>query len=230
MDGQNNGETKTSRRWFTVERALLTAVLLLQVGILLRTGRSRETPPEPPARTGNVSEAGTPRRSFYAAVPGREEPVRYVRHQEADRDTAAYQHAQRMMSEMDRMLDVTFDELERVGAWSRFDYGWDSVAVSPACDLRDRNGFYEVAMSLPEASPAGLQVLLENQILTIRFDVAGVHPATGQQTSQGYEQRIRLPGPVADAGKALATLTNGILRVSIPKGAYTSAAPALRLF
>lgn len=223
-------ETKTSRRWFTVERALLTAVLILQVGILLRTGPSHETPPEPPDRRGNLSDGGSPRRPFSPAIAGRGDAIRYAQHRVADPDVEAFRDAQRMLNEMDWMFDVAFDELERAGAWSKFDYGWDHVAVSPACDLRDRNGFYEVAMSLPEALPAGLQVLLDNQMLTIRFDAAGVHPVSGQHMKQGYEQRIRLPGPVAEAGKAMATLTNGILRVSIPKGTSAASAPMIRLF
>ncbi len=230
MNEGDNKEEKTPRRWFTVERVLLTAVLILQVGILLRIGRSHETTPEPQGRTGLLSGPESPRRSLPVSAPAGAISGRHASHRVEDHDIAAYRSAQRMFDEMDRMVNVTFDELERLGAWSGFDHGWDRVAVSPACDLRDRNGFYEVAMSLPEVSPSGLEVLLDNQILTIRFDASGTHPFSGQRASGAFEQRIRLPGPVADVDRAVAKLTNGILRVSIPKGAQTATTPVLRLF
>jgi len=110
----------------------------------------------------------------------------------------------------------------------QFNLGWDRLRASPTLDMRHTESGYLVTFSIPGVHADDLGVLLDGRVLTVRaWCAAPGYPGGGQR----YERRILLPGPVGAAEEAQAQLTNGLLRVHVPKG--TGSDPrrmVLRLF
>ena len=107
--------------------------------------------------------------------------------------------------------------------------GWkDALAPTPAVDLVERDGEYEVQAELPGMTIADVEVTLSDGMLTIKGeksterkeDKAGYHM---QERSFGqFRRALQVPHGV-DADKVTAVLEHGILKVTLPKTAEAKA-------
>lgn len=196
-----------------VDRLLLLAVLATQVLILvqLRSGGIRhDTERHPHAADRAEPRAET---SFLKPVPSPQSMVA--------------EELGAMMASADAMMADAVKSAARLKSAVHFRQGWDVLGASPTMDMRDADGGYVVTFSLPGARDVGVE--LEGRVLTVRA-ICGAGGRTGHH---GYERRVLLPGPVGSADQAQASLTNGILRIHVPKGSPASlhGSPAsMRLF
>jgi HSP20 family molecular chaperone IbpA len=120
---------------------------------------------------------------------------------------------QRFDSPLKHMIERAFNDIERLEDLMDFDKGWPVLRPSPAMDMRDDENHYLVAFSVPGLDAPELTVVLEGRLLTI----SGESQARDHHQSISFTKRVWLPGPVAHAKQAQARLTNGILRVMVPK-------------
>lgn len=127
---------------------------------------------------------------------------------------SAYADPGIMRARMDRALAGVMADFERLESVLSFDEGWSMLRSCPAVDMRDAAERYVVTMSLPEIDRDRLAVTLDGRLLTVATRDGG----TFRTAAHRFEHRILLPGTVQAAG-ATAFLTNGILRVEIPKAA-----------
>ena len=131
-----------------------------------------------------------------------------------------------MHSRMDRLMQHTMRDIARFERLIDVDDRWESLAFSPALDMREQDDAYIVVCTLPGASRSDIVVLLEGRLLTLH---APVHAPDRSGTVLGrFEQRVQIPGPVAAAEDVIAYMTNGILRVIVPKGHATETTPVRR--
>jgi len=198
----NDNITKSGlRKWLTVERLLLCIILLLQATILLSLWK-----------WVGLSESRQVQGKTFATKTG---PTRDMIQVPMPAHLTHLQEASRMFDEMDQLFQGTIGDFGRIGPFVDLDNGWDSIMASPAMDMKEKDNRYVVVFSLPGIRSSDVRVSLEGQILTVYTDVRsmdgnGEHIAT-------FERAVQLPGPVADAHLADATLTNGVLRISVPK-------------
>lgn len=114
------------------------------------------------------------------------------------------------------MMAGAMEKVARLNSAVQFLRGWEMLNASPSLDMRDTDGGYLVTFSIPDVQPDGLGVMLDGRVLTVRAQCGGTPALPG--SLRCYERRVLLPGPVGASGDAQAHLTNGILRVLIPKG------------
>jgi len=191
---------RTHHRW--LERTLLLAVLAMQVAVfwqlraVMRAGR----PAEP--LVGNaVAEVAAP------------EPAERLLPEQAELPAEA---VPRFPTAQVMAMDAMMESMARLHSAVQFNRGWDRLQASPTLDMRDTENGYLVTFSIPGVNADDLGVLLDGRVLTVRAWC----PADGAGGGgHRYERRILLPGPVGEAGEAQAHLTNGVLRVHVPKGA-----------
>ena len=227
-------EKEASRKPFTLNRVLLLAIMILQVVILVLLYRNHDLPrttrpplirdPEAAIRPPPLEPAG------YRA-PARATPITHAPHamsapwlDEPDWSfpwPVAGGPAQEMHAHMDRMLRQ-FSEMARV---LDSDTGWNALMTSPTMDMRDQGESYVLDFSLPGIDASEIEVSLEGRLLTVYTSVDAQAPS-GRSFSR-FERKVLLPGPVQTAGSARAMLTNGVLKVIIPKTleAETNAGP-----
>ena len=95
---------------------------------------------------------------------------------------------------------------------------------APAADIREEEDRYVVSADIPGVDPKDIEVTLENGVLTIR----GERSQETKEESEKYRRVERVRGTfmrrfslpdTADAEKVSAASKNGVLEVSIPKGA-----------
>jgi len=208
VETEDNTIKNSPKKWLTVERVLLCIILLLQTTILFslwRDGQERESKP--------VVSDSRPGQGTSSLTKSR--PVHDVVRVPMPARLAHLQAASRMFDEMDQMFQGTIGDFGRMGPFVDLDSGWDSIMASPAMDMKEKDNRYVVVFSLPGVRSSDVRVSLEGRMLTVYTDVRsmdgyGEHIAT-------FERAVQLPGPVADAQLAEATLTNGVLRISVPK-------------
>jgi HSP20 family molecular chaperone IbpA len=183
------------RSWFSVERLLLGAILCLQLviawglfGPQSKLDRDAERPVVDPIK-GSHNELKAGVQA--ARLPARE-PFR----------------------EMDAIFADALEDMARLRSAMHIDEGWERLGASPAMDMRDDDNNYEVSFSIPGANPGDIDVSLDGRVLTVEAaSRSPYHPHI-----QHYKRRVLLPGPVGGVDGAYASITNGILRVHIPKG------------
>jgi HSP20 family molecular chaperone IbpA len=196
-------------RW--IERALLVAVLAMQVAVfwqlrLVMHGRGRDQGSggggiDAPELAPSEAAAADVQRPGSGSAP---------------------------ISMMDAFMADAIENMARLQSAVHFNRGWDRLQASPTLDMRDTGNGYLVTCSIPGGHTEDLGVLLEGRVLTVRaWCPSTQHPQGGQR----YERRILLPGPVGSVDEAQAHLTNGLLRVHVPKGAeQESRRVIIRLF
>ena len=122
-------------------------------------------------------------------------------------------HDRRHGFPLERVIEQAFRDMERLDDLKNFDKVWPVLRPSPAMDMRDDEDHYLVAFSVPGLDAPELTVTLNGRLLTI----SGESQARDQYQSVTFSKRVWLPGPVQHAKQAQARLTNGILRVMVPK-------------
>lgn len=127
----------------------------------------------------------------------------------------------RMQRTIDRMFAESFN---RFGRSPRFESLIEPVGFSPKMDVVDREDHYRVTVDLPGADEAGVEVTLEDRVLTIKGERV---QTVKEQDEEGrflrrerrvgkFARSIALPGPVDPAGMKTSQ-EEGILTIEIPK-------------
>ena len=117
-----------------------------------------------------------------------------------------------------RELEQLFDN---VGGTQGEASGGGSI-VAPRMDISEDDRAFKVVAEMPGARPEDVEVLVEDDLLTIRAERTQERETHRRnyhvvERSMGVFQRaLRLPAPV-DAGKVQASFDNGVLTVTIPK-------------
>jgi len=209
----------------TLTHGLLIGIMVLQIAILVglyrnyqqqRDASSRvkipiETRLTAPAVTAHPTVHGasmTP-----ASTSGRNPFLHETSHSTPLPSPIA--RALEMHNEMNRMMQRMsshFDEMENSLA---FDTGWSSLLASPTMDMREQGDHYVLDFSLPGIDASEIQVALEGRLLTVYTRVN--EQAPNRRSLSRFERRILLPGPVEGADSAQAVVTNGVLKITIPK-------------
>lgn len=124
-------------------------------------------------------------------------------------------HGRDPFGEMDAMMEDTFKNFNQLRSAMSFDDGWDSIMASPALDMRDADSNYIVSISIPETKIDDVDVSLNGRVLSVKAST----PINERNRSgySHYERNILLPGPVGSASNICARITNGVLRINIPK-------------
>ncbi len=185
----------------SIERVLLTAILGMQLVIAWGLFRPDQEPLD-------VADAGDPvvPDEFVASepvLPPRVSPVMMVPRRDP-------------FGEMDAFFAGAFENMARLRSAMHIDEGWDALRTSPTMDMRDGESDYLVSFSIPGADASDIDVSLAGRVLTVQ----ALTPVRGPYSTrlQRFERRVLLPGPVGVADDAHASITNGILRVHVPKG------------
>jgi len=205
-----------SRGSISIERVLLVAILGMQLviawGLYRRDPQPADSEIERPV-AADVAGMVEPEVRMYPILQPR--PVSYPR-----RD---------IFGDMDALMSDAFHNMARLRSAMHIDEGWDVLSASPTMDMRDGDSDYLVSFSIPGAEPSDIEVSLDGRVLTVQ----ALAPVRGPHYTrlQRFERRVLLPGPVGGADHAHASITNGILRVHVPKGEASDPLPgAFRLF
>jgi HSP20 family protein len=126
-------------------------------------------------------------------------------------------HPADLFDRMDSLIESAITDFQRVGSRFDLDHGWDRLAAVPAMDMRDNTDHYVVLLNLSGVHPADVSVTLEGRLLSVQTPV---RDGTDSRPAGVLERRVRLPGPVGEAQLAHAVMTNGLLRICIPKGLW----------
>jgi HSP20 family molecular chaperone IbpA len=203
-------------KWIIFLCVLLFAVLVLQVVLLFKTNKlaarsevpvrakASLTPPavQPPVRAENANI-----------------PPHFHRPQNDNWPSqmdSAFNDAQRMFDRMDSTFANAFWNMRRSDPFTHFDDGWDGLMTSPGMDMREHDNNYVVLCYLPAISPSNVSVTLSGRMLTVTSTAKEWDGRTAQTSS--FESRVQIPGPVGDLQQAAASLSNGVLKIIIPKG------------
>lgn len=181
---------------------MLLTIVLLQVGILWQYGRQARG-------AGYAGDPGPDVVARAVADPAPADPggsAVFLGWREDD----LLPVARRMHHEMNRFVRSPLDEWRMLDALLGADMEWGVPAH--AMDLRTDAEMFCVEVSLPGARRENVSAELDERLL---FLAATVELPGGGHSR--FQQRLLLPGPVAADGKAIVELTNGLLRVSVPR-------------
>jgi HSP20 family molecular chaperone IbpA len=210
-------------RWIVFLCVLLLAVLVLQVVILFRTNKlayERQGPVVPRASLTHSAAQPTecPRATANANIP--QQPPRPPRDNWPSQMNSAFNNdAQRMFERMDSTFANAFLNMRRADPFAHFDDGWDRLVTSPGMDMREHDNKYVVLCYLPTVSPSNVSVTINGRMLTVSSTAREWDGTTAETSS--FQSRVQIPGPVGDLQQATASLSNGVLKIIIPKGSAT---------
>lgn len=215
-------------RWFTVERFLLLVLVALQVMLLIRVSRNERI------FTRAVAELRRERMALMAQNPLHAQPHAAFPQDMEDMDPTDMMQALNtlvrsgalqdempeafgMQAQMGRMLKNALGgmrDLQDMEALVRhFDQDWNTAMPAPAMDMREDANGYTVLVCLPNIRPSDLNVSLQGRLLTV---AAANNEGLNEEVSE-FTQQVLLPGPVGNATAAQAAVTNGVLRITLPK-------------
>lgn len=95
------------------------------------------------------------------------------------------------------------------------DREWDRLMRTPAMDMAELNDAYMVLFGLPGIERPEVDVRLNGAVLTVSLHM--VNRRNGSRHSSQVMRRVRLPWPVAPGAAPSYSLSNGVLRVRVPK-------------
>jgi HSP20 family molecular chaperone IbpA len=221
------GQRQPLFKWIVLLCVLLLAVLALQVMILSKTNKlavERQSPAAKPQVSlaplvAHPMENPQPPTNANITAQSRRQP----RDNWPSQMDVAFNDAQRMFDRMDSTFANAFHNMRRADPFTHFDDGWDRLVTSPAMDMREQGNKYVVLCYLPTVSPSNVSVTINGRMLTVCSTVSQWDGRTAQTSS--FESRVQIPGPVGDIQQAAASLSNGVLKIIIPKGS-AAALPA----
>ncbi len=183
--------------WF--DRALIVAVLVMQIALFLRLGRLLPVSTE--GRSGLGLQSATP-----SSVPSEAPP---------SVERLAGRHPQDIAEDLERLMAGAVEQAARMQSAIHFNRGWERLPATPSLDMRDTAAGYLVTFNIPDVDREHLDVILDGRVLTVHASCGGI--GSGGIVRR-YERRVLLPGSVDTAGNARAELTNDVLRVLVPRG------------
>jgi HSP20 family molecular chaperone IbpA len=87
--------------------------------------------------------------------------------------------------------------------------GWEGLPSSPAADMREENGTYDIFFTLPQRTdPSSVKVSTSGNVLTLFVNSAGVPAAT-------FVKQFYIPCGAERAGAVETSVSNDIVRVRI---------------
>lgn len=212
-----------------IDRALLVMVLVFQLLILGMLVNQRRTAGPAPAGPDTAAGGLTSRGGRTARIEA--DPRRMAMNHPAA-VAAALRNSDALFDHMDALFEQTVGEIAAMDRLFDPDARWASLPVSPFLDMRETGGRYIVIYGVPGMRPSDVQVVLNDRILTIHAAMECPPDAHRRGRSYQMDRSVQLPGPVGDLSLASAGLTNGLLKVALPR-AQTSArviAVPVRLF
>ena len=228
----NPTDKQAPRKWFTVNRVLLAGVMILQILILVELYHNHELQKADPRRltksidTGFLKPAGHP--TAIVGVPVAHMPLTIGQPLLDDptwnvlRPPPIFQ-AQEVHEEMNRMLETMYDQFSEMERLLDTDNGWNSLMTSPTMDMREQGDSYVLDFSLPGIDASEIEVALEGRLLTVYTSID--EQAPNRRSLSRFERKVLLPGPVEGADSAHAMVTNGVLKVIIPKAKQSGTDP-----
>ena len=249
------GSTAKTKPRFAADRILLVTVILLQAVIvykLFAPDKAQTPPPTTSAFPGQVLHTPTAAQQIVAAsTPTRHHDAmrltpmgdiddcadaelralvqdlmrirdrgtanpRLSRMLERDLVEAQWVHRQ-----MDSVFNSVLHDFQQFESLLNFDEGWPALVPSPTLDMRDLENHYLVIFSLPGISTDDVQLQLDGRILTL---ICGADASPGAF----YQGRVQLPGDIDESRETQARLTNGVLKVFLPKASPKSASPHIQ--
>jgi HSP20 family protein len=124
-----------------------------------------------------------------------------------------FQEFEELQEEINKLFDMTTSPAPR-GLFER--------SFSPALDVIDTTDDYQVLCDLPGLDMEDIEISISGNVLTLKGEKRKIAKNEGarlyrEETSEGRFQRtLQLPMAV-DPEKAQAVLSNGVLRITIPK-------------
>jgi hypothetical protein len=87
--------------------------------------------------------------------------------------------------------------------------GWEGAPESPAADMREQNGFYDILFTLPDSmDPGSVKVSTSGNVMTLYVSGGGNPVAT-------YVKQFYIPCGAERVGAVEASVSNDIVRVRI---------------
>jgi HSP20 family molecular chaperone IbpA len=87
--------------------------------------------------------------------------------------------------------------------------------------MREDAQTYVVLFTLPGVRPRDVSATLEGRILTLQAPMQGIY---GRRPVEFvFERRVRVPGPIRTDSGLCAGMTNGVLKIVLPKGTEAAA-------
>ena len=215
---------KSSEFWKWAERFLLVCVLILQVAILVNgkgsgpavvnsEGESLTGSEPRPSPFLDVVNRGSPRPSSIGDTPRAVtyvDPGRFMPPPLAVNAGGGSIGREQVFSRMGVLFEQAVRDLDRL---RYLDRGWDALISSPSMDMRDRGDNYLVTFCVPGVDASQVDVLLKGRLLTVDVPVGSAQGGRFQM----FRRRVQLPGSVGPCESASAVLTNGVLRIMVPK-------------
>ncbi len=105
-------------------------------------------------------------------------------------------------------------------AWAPAD--WNLGALHPRADMHEDENGYEISVDLPGVDEQCIQLVLDNNILTIWGQVAPSKPERAgsfhimERAAGAFRRSIPIPAKL-DEGRVSASFRNGVLRITLPK-------------
>lgn len=88
---------------------------------------------------------------------------------------------------------------------------WDSLPASPAADMREGDGYYEILFALPQRfDPASVSVSTSGNVLSLFVRIAN-------QPTAAFVKQFYIPCGTGRAGPAETSVSNEIVRIRIPQ-------------
>lgn len=126
-----------------------------------------------------------------------------------------------MRAEMERMLAETRHAFANFDPWFSGDAAWAALPPSPAMNMRELDDAYELSLALPDADPDHLDIRLDGRLISISSHQD--HQTQHASSSQRFNSRLLLPGPVEPDASLQVTNDSGRIRIRIPKPAAATA-------
>ncbi|MFH0880682.1 MAG: Hsp20/alpha crystallin family protein [Lentisphaerota bacterium] len=199
-----------------IDRALLTTTLILQAGIIGWLAYDKWSGQE---HKGSSLTALLEEPSLAPTLqPQQQAVIRALSappHQHLIMDPFSVSPMD-MQRQMNRMFEDAVNTFGQLSGAMVMDQGWDSLPASPTMDMRVLGDRYEVIFSLPGCDPSNVTVNLEGRLLTVASSSSQASSSKSQFNR--FQSRIQLPGPVGDAQGAKVQFTNGMMRITVPRG------------
>ena len=200
-----------------MERGLLVLIILLQLSLLASTRLLRRTLPS--IGTRNTPRLIQPDKSG-ADVKPRSRPTRTEAPENPTPPTLSVSSVPGTRASFPPLppplVRQTYSEMEMLRALLDHAGEWDSLPAHPALDMREDRDHYAILLTLPGAQPSDVEVLLEGRLLTIKS--ASAWQSAHSSGAHSFVQLVQIPGAIGDATQSEASVTNGSLVITIPKG------------
>lgn len=127
-----------------------------------------------------------------------------------------FRHTRQMRSRMDAAFRETMHAFVHMDGrlWGGL-HGGDMPFPFPAIDMREHGDAYMIVSSLPGIDSEQMGVVLSGRTLTLT--ALQVEGGSAYRGVRHFRRTFRFPGPVVNDRSAVAWVSNGVLRVVIPK-------------